>query len=185
MSGDDTQKPPITIKLHPDPDEYQEAETKFFYTLGICVNRWAFVDRRLFRLFQWALRSQLKPTATLYYKPKTIQMRLQLVQDLLECRLADDVYSGQWRPLWKRVDALIPTRNIFVHHPAMRLGTSKAGKAVYHYAIRIEPNERVLGKNYPGLLGKEHLLIEDLETHAFAVDQLEIDLRRFHSILVQ
>ena len=63
-------KPPVLVKLNPDPEEYQEAETKFFYTLGLCTNGWAYVDRQLYRLFRHSLQSDRLRSAILYYKQK-------------------------------------------------------------------------------------------------------------------
>jgi hypothetical protein len=45
--------------------------------------------------------------------------------------------------------------------------------------IRIEPYERVLNDDYPGLLGKDALEVADLISHADAVEELRSKLDNF------
>jgi hypothetical protein len=182
----DEPKPPVIIKLHPNPDEYHEAEVKFFYSLGTCVSRWAFVDRQLFRLFLFALKTDALRSAILYYKQKTLHQRIQYVDDLLEHTTAKEDFEKIWRPLRNRLfNDLLPTRNIFVHHPPARTGTSDGTKAIYNYSIHIEPNERILNRKYPGLKGKRELELQDLEQHAEAVETLERELSALVRSLVK
>jgi len=177
-------KSPVIIKLHPKPEEYLEAEIKFFYTLGTCVNRWAFLDRQLYRLCRFALRSDARQTAFFYYSQRAFNHRLQYVSDALKTVLPLERFENEWRPLHNKIVGLARTRNIFAHHPAKRLGTSDGEKAVYIYSIHIEPYERVLNRDYQGLRGKKELLLTDLEEHAIAVDNLEGELRAFHRKLI-
>lgn len=182
----DSPKPPVIIKLHPNLEEYHEAEVKFFYTLGTCVSRWAFVDRQLYRLFLFALKADALRSAILYYKQKTLHQRLQYVDDLLEQTVTTEDFEYVWRPLRNRLlNDLIPTRNIFVHHPPARTGASDGTKAVYSYSIHIEPNERILSRQYPGLKGKRELELDDLEQHAKAVEAIEGELSAFVRSLIK
>ena len=177
---------PVIIRHHPAPEEYLEAETRFFYTLGNCVNRWAYVDRQLYRLYRFGLKTDSMRSAILYYKQKTLSQRIQYVDSLLEYSLTEEQFRNEWRPLRNRLqNDLLPTRNIFVHHPARRTGTVKDGKPFYFYSIHIEPYERTLNKQFPGLKGKECLDIGDLERHALDVETLENDLREFVRKLVR
>jgi hypothetical protein len=41
----------VNVPANPPPDVDEEARTAFFYTLGVCVTRWAYVDRKLFELY--------------------------------------------------------------------------------------------------------------------------------------
>jgi hypothetical protein len=166
-------KPPVIVKAFPSPEEYAESENEFLRALGLCVSQWAFVDRQLFRLFRFGLQAATHRAAIVYYKPKTLQQRIQFVNELLEQNLSAEQYRADWKPLWKKLDDLVPVRNIFVHHPTRRLHTARDGKAVYEYAIHIEPYERLLHKNHKGLKGKTEIDVEDLNKHAEAVNDLE------------
>ena len=141
--------------------------------LGLCVSQWAFVDRQLFRLFRLGLQAATHRAALIYYTPKTLSQRLQFVDQLLEQNLPAAQCEADWKPLAKKLDDLIPVRNIFVHHPTRRLHTARDGKAVYEYAIHIEPYERALHKKHKALKGKTEIDLGDLRKHAEAVNELE------------
>jgi hypothetical protein len=175
-------KPPVIVKLHPSREEYEKAETSFFYALGNCVNRWAFVDRQLYRLCRFGLDLNSRQTAIIYYRDAAFNRRLQLVDTSLRSILPKAQVVTEWQPLNKRAFDLARTRNIFVHHPAKRLGTSDGEKAVYIYSIHIEPYYRLA--NVPGLQGQKELSVADLEQHVIEVEKLENDLRAFHRKLV-
>ena len=169
----DEPKPPVVIKAFPPPEEYREAESEFLRALGLCVSQWAFVDRQLFRLFTLGLQAATHRAALIYYTPKTLSQRVQFVDKLLEQNLPPEQYKTEWKPLFDKHDDLIPVRNIFVHHPTRRLHTAKDGKAVYEYAIHIEPYERAIHKKHKGLKGKQEIDLDDLRKHAEAVNDLE------------
>jgi hypothetical protein len=164
---------PVITKLHPDPEEYEPAEKEFLETVGLCVTQWAFVDRQLFRLFNFGLKTTRSRSAAIYYRQNSLDQRLKFVTNVLEQALTEEEYTQHWKPILPVFKKLIPTRNIIAHHPAKRTGTAKDGKAVYIYAIYIEPFERVLNKEYPGLQGKADLQIADLVDHAIKVSELE------------
>ena len=173
----DEPKPPVIIKAFPPPEEYREAENEFLRALGLCVSQWAFVDRQLFRLFRFGLQAATHRAALIYYTPKTLSQRVQSVDRLFEQNLPADQYEADWKPLCKRLDDLIPVRNVFVHHPTRRLHAAKDGKPIYEYAIHIEPYERLFLKTKPrGLKGKTEIDVDDLKKHAEAVNDLEQDL---------
>jgi hypothetical protein len=167
----------VIIKAFPAPEEYAEAENEFLRTLGLCVTQWAFVDRQLFRLFRFGLQTATHRAAVVYYKSRTLQQRIQFVDELLKQSLSLKQYEEHWCPFAKRLEDLVPVRNIIVHQPTRRLHTAKRGKAVYEYAIHIEPYERMLNKNPKGLKGKSAIEIDDLKSHAEAVHDLERDLK--------
>lgn len=167
---------PVIIKLHPAPEEYKPAEKLFLEAIGLCVTQWAFVDRQLFRLFNFGLGTKRSRSAAVYYRQNSLDQRLKLVTNVFENALSDEQNQTLWIPMLKTIRKLIPTRNIIVHHPAKRTGTSKDGKAVYIYAIHIEPYELVLNKKYPGLHGKNELGLAELINHAEQVKKLEQSL---------
>jgi hypothetical protein len=177
-------KSPVIIKLHPDRKEYIRAENEFLRAIGLCVNTWSFVDRELYRIFRFGLSrfglaSASKAASILYYKQTTLDRHIQLANDMLEHVLATGEFKNEWRPLQKKLRGAALTRNIIVHHPALRTHTSKGGKAAYLYSIHIEPYEQLLNKKYCGLKGKSALAINDLKQHAVEVEGLTIELHAF------
>jgi|SRR5665213_714158 len=177
-------KPPVIIKLHPDLNDYRDAETKFFYTLGICINRWAFADRQLFRLCRFGLNLDSRQTALQYYRDQAFNRTLKFVDSCLRSVMTKEQAARDWEPVHDRAHDLSQTRNVIAHHPAKRLGASDGTKAVYVYSIHIEPYFLALNKKIPGLRGKTELSVEDLEQHAIEVDALEADLKSLHRKLV-
>jgi len=173
----DNNKPPIIIAAFPSPDEKEMVA--FFYSLGNCVNRWAFVDRALYRLSRFALKLDHRQSAFLYYRQRAFHQHLRFADQVLRTILPKEQISNEWIPLHNKVEHLSKTRNIFAHHPAKRLGTSKDGKPHYIWTIHIEPAERILNWEYDGLQGKMELGIEDLEKHILDVETLELELRSF------
>jgi hypothetical protein len=173
---------PVIVKLHPQAEEFVEAETAFLRAVGLCITRWAFVDRQLFRLFRIGIGASTHRAAILYYDQQTISRRLSQVDALLKSAFADaqqKEYEAEWKRLRDRMNELLPTRNIIAHQPVQRLGTSDGKKAVYIYGIYLEPYQRYLNKTYQGLRGKDALRTDDLVEHANAVDDLENDLKLF------
>lgn len=174
---------PVIIKLHPSPEEYEEAEKSFLAAIGLCVNQWSFVDRQLFRLFNLGLKTTRTRAAAVYYRRNSIDQRLTLLKNILEYVLSEDQIKKLWKPIESEFERLVPTRNIIAHHPAKRTGTARDGKAAYIYSIHIEPYELSLNKKYKGLHGKDELLVEDLEAHAVAVQKLAETLARLFADL--
>jgi hypothetical protein len=169
--------PPAVIKLQADPNSKEV--TEFYRLLGMCVSSWAFVDRRLYEIFHHAIKLHYKHSAFLYYRNRAFNERLRVVDDALKMALTKEQFENEWRPLRDDIADLSHTRNIFAHHPTLRTGTSKDGKPLDIYTIRIEPYERVLNRDYPGLRGKNELGVEDLMQHESEVGQLEMRLYEF------
>jgi hypothetical protein len=169
--------PPVILKMFPDRDEPEMLE--FYSVLGACVSSWAFIDRRLYEIFHKAFGGDHRQSALMFYRQRAFNNRLRLVNDTLKAILSEDVTEKHWKPLSKRVGDLANMRNIFAHHPAKRTGRSRDGKPHYTYTIYIEPYERVLNTEYPGLQGKDELTLDDLRQHDNALELVEHDLRWF------
>jgi hypothetical protein len=167
---------PVILKLNRDTEEYEAAETEFLEAVGLFITQWAFVDRQLFRLFNFGLEAKRSRSAAIYYRQNSLDQRLKLTTNILRHAFTDREFKERWKPLLAEFEKLIPTRNIIVHHPAKRTGTSENGKAIYVYAIHIEPYELALNKKYPGLRGKNEIRISDLNSHAANVKKLEQSL---------
>lgn len=112
----------MIIKLNPDREEYDAAETEFLEAIGLCVTQWAFVDRQLFRLFNFGLEAKRSRSAAIYYRQNSLDQRLKLTTNILQHALTDLEFKKSWKPLLAEFEKLIPTRNIIVHHPAKRTG---------------------------------------------------------------
>jgi hypothetical protein len=173
---------PVIVKLHPEPQEYVDAETAFLRAVGLCITQWAFVDRQFFRLFRFGIGARTDRAAIVYYEQHTISRRLNQVDRLLKSAFGDageTKFPEEWRKLKHRTDELLPTRNVIAHQPVRRLGTSDGQKAVYIYGIYLEPYQKYLNKVPKGLGGKDALETEDLIKHSLEVAALEDDLKVF------
>lgn len=166
------------VKVQADPTS--ENAKDFFQQLGVCISTWAFVDRRLYQIFHHASGSkQQQESALSYYKQRAFGRRLDLVDDALKTMLLKEIYESDWKPLFTEATELSYTRNILAHHPAKCLSTLKNGEPLAIYSIHIEPYERILNYNYPGLLGKDELRLEDLVQHEIDIMSLEQKLHAF------
>lgn len=169
--------PAVVISLHPDPTAPEAVE--FFRWLGICVSTWAFIDRRLYQIFHHASGTEQIQSATEFYKDRAFKGRLRLTDRTLKLAFNTAECEAEWRPLHNEAKDLSYTRNIFAHHPAKRLGTSRNGQAIEFYSIHIEPYERILNNDYPGLHGKNELELRDLMEHNAQVENLHSRLHDF------
>jgi hypothetical protein len=168
---------PVVIKQVADPNTPEAVE--FFRRLGLCVATWAYLDRRLYQIFHHAIGLDQKQSAFLYYRNRAFNQRLRMVDDALKMFLLPLEYTEQWRPLHNDTVNLSHTRNIFAHHPTVRTGTARNGQALDIYSIYIEPYERVLNNDYPGLRGKMTLEVDDLKEHNTEAEMLVEKLHDF------
>jgi len=179
---------PVIIKMNPDPEEYDEAETAFLRAVGLCITQWAFVDRMLFRLFKQGVGAPTHRAAIVFYDQHSINSHFRVVDALLKGLLAEAEYKDL-RELWKdvreEITGLLPTRNVIAHQPIRRLGTSDGAKAVYVYGIHMEPYQRFLAKPLKGMKGKDALVTEDLNAHAQAVEELTLHLVSFSKMVIR
>ncbi len=168
--------PPI-VSTVPDPDASEAVE--FYRWLGLCVSTWAFIDRHLYQIFHHAVGCEQKQSAFFYYRVRAFNQRLRMVDDALKMFLPPHEYNERWKPLRLNTESLSHTRNIFAHHPVLRKATSKDSQAFDSYCIYIEPYERVLNNDYPGLRGKVILELADLKQHNMEAEQLVSKLLEF------
>jgi hypothetical protein len=174
----------VVIPANPDPSLYQEAETAFLREVGNCVTQWAFIDRHIFRLFKISSKTDTIQAAAIYYKSKTLSQRIELADELLRYAIPPEQYRGEWKRLRHLlVDDLIPTRNIIVHSPARRIGSSDGTKPIYIYDLYIESYEQVLNKTHKGLKGKTSIGQADLERHVLETREVEAQLKAFVDLI--
>lgn len=179
---------PVVIKLHPQPEEYVEAETAFLRSVGLCVTQWAFVDRQLFRLFRFGIGASTHRAAILYYDQNTIGRRAGQINNLLKSAFEEpgnENWLKAWESLHQRLRDLLPIRNVIAHQPVQRMGTSDGQKAIYVYAIYLEPYARHLKKRRNVHGDKQSLKTEDLIQHSNDVAALESDLHDFANKIVK
>jgi len=167
----------VILKAKSDPNSKEAIE--FYRWLGMCVSGWAFIDRRLYQIFHHCVRFDQKQSAFLYYRNRAFNQRLRMVDDAAKMFLPVDIYDSEWKPLRTEVENLSHTRNIFAHHPTLRAGISLDGKPLDIYLIYIEPYERALNNDYPGLQGKDMLAVDDLQKHDADIEGLEKSLESF------
>jgi hypothetical protein len=166
-----------TISAQADPDRPEAVE--FYRRLGMCIAGWAFVDRCLYQVFHHAVGLEQKQSALFYYGDRTFGRRLDLVDRALKAELPNQEFVDEWRPLRDATRVLSHTRNIIVHQPTLRTATSKDGVPIDIYEIYIEPYERILNNDPPGLPGKETVGIDDLQAHEKDVAELHGKLSTF------
>jgi hypothetical protein len=171
------------IKLYPTSKKAREDAETFFRVVGECITTWSFIDRRLFRLFKYAVGLYGNRAAIVYYQWRTIDARLSLIDRLLKGALTEKHFLKKWRPLKNSIDDLLETRAIIAHQPPLRTGIVKAGRAVYFYSLHVEPSERSLKKGHRGLQGKEQLFTADLKRHLRRLDLVPKKLAAFQTFV--
>lgn len=174
---EETPPPQVIISAVGDPDAPEAVE--FYRWLGLCISTWAFVDRHLYQIFHHAVGFEQKQSAFFYYRTRAFNQRLQMVDGALKMFLPLAEYDGRWKPLRIEIESLSHTRNIFAHHPVLRQAASENGQAFDKYCIYIEPYERVLNNDYPGLRGKVVLELADLKQHNVEAEHLVSKLHEF------
>jgi hypothetical protein len=175
--------PGVIVPAFPSRRQVRPAEDKFLRAVGACVNGWAFVDRRLFELFRLRLQTATELAAHVYYKNKTLGMRVQLTGDVLETIMTPAQFKSDWKPIEKLLNELIPVRNIIVHSPVRRTHTSDGKKPVFVYEIYIEPYEQLIAKD--PLRSKTAVGITDLKNHESRVEELHTRLLALVSKVVR
>jgi hypothetical protein len=169
---------PATFIVKADANDPEAIE--FFRRVGMCICSWAFIDRRLYQIFHHAIGHEQKQSAFIFYRQRAFNGRLRLVDDALRMFLPQTQFQGEWRPLWEAVDSLSHVRNILAHHPPMKRLTAKDETPLNIYSIHIEPYERVLNSEYPGLPeGKSELGVEELIQHEEGLEQMQHSLHDF------
>jgi hypothetical protein len=129
--------------------------------------------------FFTAMGFDQRQSALVYYGNRQFSEHLRMTDKALKMFLPKEEFEAEWRPLRNEARDLSHTRNILAHHPRKRLGTAKNGMAFDIFSIHIEPYERILNDDYPGLRGKTELLVEDLRQHDSEVSDLESKLHNF------
>jgi hypothetical protein len=141
----------------------------FLRLVGECVTRWAFTDRALFLLFRQALDIDVKSAGTLYYRLTTLSSKLALTDAVIKL-VATPTNLKVWKTYKKKMDQLIPIRNIVAHHPLLQ---STSGTR-HQYFIRVEPYEVEAGYRAPRMIDAKIL-----RAHATHVDNLTHRLAAF------
>ena len=172
-------KPPVVLK--PALESEGEESIAFFYTLGICLNRWAYVDRQLY--FIGRLIHKLEPAqmSFLFYRIPTFAERLAFVDDSLRTVLRKEEYEKEWLPTRNKIRALMPSRRLFGHLPAKRVSATGDARPSNIHQIPIERHVRSLLRD--DLRGKQEIGIEDLQAHAHAVEAADQALISFTRVL--
>jgi len=171
------------IKLYPGSKKVQQDQDEFARLIGECIVTWAFVNRELFQLYALHFRGNANSAAAAYFGKRTLAQRLAATEKLLNSELSPKLHDVRWGPLRKDTYELLAVRSVIAHQPPRRTGTGRGDRAVYLFAIHIEPAElrsleRVIKK-----LGKTWLGLPDLRAHLLDVESLVQRLRNFRKVL--
>jgi hypothetical protein len=137
----------LILRTGPLSKRAKRRRDTFLRLVGECVTRWAFVDRSLFLIFKRALNTDLKSAG-----------------------VASPSNFKTWKQYNKRMDSLLPVRNIIAHHPLLQATTG----ARHQYFIRVEPYEVEAGYRAPRAID-----VKTLRLHAKQVDKLTHRLSEF------
>lgn len=109
------------------PVQTKEAEDEFFVWVGRSIKCWSKVEQNLFDICFLTLHPHRLAAGVVYWRQPSLDVRLNLLTDLLEARL-DPAMEGskrpppsllkQWPPLREKLRSLLSFRNFVAHHPA-------------------------------------------------------------------
>lgn len=99
-------------------DRFRRRAEQFFYRVGYAITTWAEVDRALFDLCRFALNASNEKTAVVFYRSPQIGDHLILVDQLMKESVSERRF-GDWKSIYKRLDALLKFRNDIAHNPAV------------------------------------------------------------------
>jgi hypothetical protein len=156
----------IILRRGPLSKRAKRSRDSFLKLAGECVTRWAFTDRALFVLFRSALYDYPRIAAAIYYRLNTLSSKVALV-DVTIRQIAMPANLKSWQRHKKRMEQLLPVRNLIAHNPLLETVSSGPKRARYRYSIRQEPNEVEIGYKKPRSVDAKIL-----RAHAKQVDKL-------------
>jgi hypothetical protein len=145
----------------------------FLRLVGDCVTRWAFIDRMLFVLFLRALNLDVKGAGIIYYRLTTLNSKIDLVDRAIGL-VATPATLKVWKRHKKKMEELLPVRNIIAHHPLLQEISGSGRRSRHRYSIRIEPYEIEIGRRVA-----RSVYANELRQHSVRVDKLTHRLATF------
>jgi hypothetical protein len=162
------------LSFDPKTKKVKQDEKRFLQLIGESITIWSRIDRVLFWICEAALGAQRQQAAIVYYRNNMFSYRLVLTDELVKAATKNKAVLAEWRKITGAIDDNLPIRNAIAHNPPKRTGTSKKGRAVYLYAIAVEPAELMRGKK------KEFdVTPADMRTHIRQVTKLGKRMLRF------
>ncbi len=163
----------IILRRGPFSKQAKHSRDSFLRLAGECVTRWAFTDRALFVLFRSSLYDYPRVAAAIYYRLNTLSAKISLVDVTIQ-QIATPANLKTWRRHKKRMEQLLPVRNLIAHNPLLETVSAGTKRPRYGYSIRQEPNEVEIGYKKPRAVNAR-----TLRNHAKQVDKLTHRLVKF------
>ena len=159
-----------------------EEQMELLLWVGICITKWSDVDRDLLRITCDALGTGSQRAAIVYLKTPTIDSRLTLLDELINCILdplpkakTKPTLLKQWSKVLESIRDLLPTRNKLAHCP---VGTVfEDGSAHERPAILSSIGEVYRGKL--ASLAAPPILPDDMESHYSELESALKELMEF------
>jgi hypothetical protein len=169
------------------PPDLSEQHPAFFTALGLCITDWAYFERELFRLCDFALGADRKRASIVFYRTPNIESRISLTDDLVKSQAFAKADAGQWTTIRNDVRKLLEFRNHIAHQP-VTYGGSKPMRIIRSSIpgkSRVEgeydPQFWVYLNNDEKLRGRERKYhkvgLDDLKKHRETLDAITRELR--------
>jgi hypothetical protein len=167
-------------------DSLNQKTTIFFATLGQAITIWAHVDRLLFDLCDYALRSQSEKTAVIFYRIKTIGEHLALTDNLLELSLSEE-NQKKWSVISSMIVTLLSFRNDLAHNPALQVADLPIKEGWVTLDIPVNEQWWEIRTEQRKLLHKKHkqkrASVEEIKLHVLSVQRLVNSINEFRKTL--
>jgi hypothetical protein len=170
-------------------------QREFYQLVGHCIKAWASIEDQLFAACDLILKTNPRLVAIIFYRTPTIDTRLQLTSELLQCVLPQREKAGsgrdhpivaQWKQFEKEIRELLPIRNLLAHSPVWMVVNSPAVfdsvgniTSPVTMAIATSPKERLRGRDPRQI--SDHELLSHLET----INTIRANLAQFISGLLK
>lgn len=158
-----------------DPQSCKAGDADQFHMwIGYCISAWARVEERLFEICWKALGSPKEQAAIVYYKTPSLDARITLIDELVQCTLSKCKYKNDYQKhldlkLWHYIVKLfkseLATRRRIAHHPvgvkqsSMQFDKDEVNFIFTWFSLFISENEMLRGKAIkPETLEINHLI---------------------------
>lgn len=175
----------------PENNPHKEYRS-FFAHIGVAITRWAYVDRELFELCAFCLKTDERKVAVVFYRSPQISDHITLLGHLMPLSVESDLAS-EWKSLSSRLSALLNFRNEIAHNPPMQalrldLVLRQPGEAPpteAEDAVIVAPTWSIRTEPSKLLRGRQEVVTQkaQIAEHIALVNQLMDELTAFHDKL--
>jgi hypothetical protein len=112
----------MTDELTKDP-----ASREFYVMVGRCIKRWADIEGLLFSVCHWALKTDERTAAIVFFRTPQLSARVTLTDDLMQARFFPKgkqpgehapALLKKWETLKEQIEKNIEFRNVLAHFPS-------------------------------------------------------------------